>query len=125
MPFTFDLSEHLRETVKKLSKHDPRRCEIIYKKIKEIIESNEITINHYKNLRYSEPTKRVGSNYPEPTEVNSGFANRKNLVGSVYDLSDYKRVNIDKSFVLIFKVFRKENHILFERFEHHDRIYRK
>ena len=40
-----------------------------------------------------------------------------------HSLSDYKRVHIDKSFVLIFKVYRKEKHILFERFDHHDRIY--
>ncbi len=93
MPFTFDLSEHLRNTLGKLSKKDPQRSKIIYKKITEIIECNESTINHYKNLRH--------------------------------DLSDYKRVHIDKSFVLIFKVFRKENHNLFERFDHHDRIYKK
>jgi YafQ family addiction module toxin component len=42
-----------------------------------------------------------------------------------YDLSDYKRVHIDKSFVLIFKVFEKENFILFERIDHHDKIYKK
>lgn len=93
MPFTFDLSDHLRKTLEKLSKLDPRRSKIIYKKIKEIIGSDLVVIEHYKNLRH--------------------------------DLSDYKRVHIDKSFVLIFKVFKSEKHILFERFDHHDNIYKK
>jgi len=42
-----------------------------------------------------------------------------------HDLSDYKRVHIVKSFVLIFKVDKKEKHILFVRFDHHDRIYKR
>jgi len=93
MAFSFDLSDHLRKTLEKLSNKDPQRSMIIYKKIREIIESDGKSIDHYKNLRH--------------------------------DLSDYKRVHIDKSFVLIFRVFRKENHILFERFDHHDRIYKR
>jgi YafQ family addiction module toxin component len=40
------------------------------------------------------------------------------------ELSEYKRVHIDKSFVLIFKIFKKEKHILFERLDHHDRVYK-
>jgi YafQ family addiction module toxin component len=41
-----------------------------------------------------------------------------------HELSEYKRAHIDKSFVLIFKVFKKEKHILFERLDHHDKIYK-
>jgi len=41
-----------------------------------------------------------------------------------HELNEYKRAHIDKSFVLIFKVFKKENHILFERLDHHDKIYK-
>jgi YafQ family addiction module toxin component len=41
-----------------------------------------------------------------------------------YNLSDYKRVHIDKSFVLIFRIFEEENFILFERLDHHDNIYK-
>jgi YafQ family addiction module toxin component len=41
-----------------------------------------------------------------------------------HGLSDYRRVHIDRSFVLIFRVFKKEKHILFERLEHHDRVYK-
>lgn len=42
-----------------------------------------------------------------------------------YGFSDYKRVHIDKSFVLIFKVTKEKNFILFERLEHHNKIYGK
>jgi len=40
-----------------------------------------------------------------------------------YALSEYKRVHIDKSFVLIFKVNKNKNHILFDKLKHHDDIY--
>lgn len=41
-----------------------------------------------------------------------------------HDLSDCKRVHIDKSFVLLFKVYKKENFILFYKLDHHDNIYK-
>ena len=93
MPFSFDVSDNLREVLKKLSKKDNKRSKIIHKKIEQIVQSNEGEIEHYKNLKH--------------------------------DLSDYKRVHIDKSYVLIFRVFKSEKHILFHRFDHHDRIYKK
>jgi len=40
-----------------------------------------------------------------------------------HDLSDLKRVHIDKSFVLTFKVDITNNFILFVDFDHHDDIY--
>jgi len=40
-----------------------------------------------------------------------------------HDLSDYKRVHIDKSFVLVFQVIKQKNFILFVDFDHHDNIY--
>jgi len=89
--FSFDLSDSLRETLLKLSKKDKPRALIINKKIKEIVSQDEISIQHYKNLRH--------------------------------DLSDYKRVHIDKSFVLVFRVFLKERYISFEKFVHHDDAY--
>jgi YafQ family addiction module toxin component len=46
----------------------------------------------------------------------------KNLRGN---LKEYKRVHIDKSFVLLFKVFKKEKFILFDRFDHHDTIFKR
>lgn len=93
MTFTFDLSDNLREVLGKLAKKDSHRAELVYKKIRQIIESSEDGIEHYKNLRYG--------------------------------LSDYKRVHIDKSFVLIFKVLKKEKHIIFVRFDHHDNMYKR
>jgi len=42
-----------------------------------------------------------------------------------YGLSDYKRVHIDKSFVLLFKVDKNRNHILFYRLKHHSEVYKK
>ncbi|MFW6283439.1 MAG: addiction module toxin RelE [Minisyncoccales bacterium] len=41
------------------------------------------------------------------------------------DLKDYKRVHIDRSFVLIFKADISKNFILFVDFDHHDRIYKR
>jgi len=36
-----------------------------------------------------------------------------------------KRVHIDKSFVLVFSVNEKTKHIIFEEFDHHDKIYKQ
>lgn len=41
------------------------------------------------------------------------------------DLSDYKRVHIGKSFVLLFSVDFRNNIIYFVKFNHHDKIYKK
>lgn len=91
--FTFDLSDELRLVMRKLSKKDRKRAEIINGKIREIVGCDERSIEHYKNLKHN--------------------------------LSDYKRVHIDSSFVLFFQVFRKEKHVLFVRLEHHDDAYRR
>jgi len=40
-----------------------------------------------------------------------------------YDLKEYKRVHIDKSFVLLFKVYKEKNMIYFWRLKHHDEAY--
>ena len=90
--FDFNFSDELKIIIKKLIKKDKKKVEIINKKIKEIINSDNQSINHYKNLRN--------------------------------DLKDYKRVHIEKSFVLVFKVDIQNNFILFADFDHHDKIYR-
>ncbi|HNV01485.1 MAG TPA: addiction module toxin RelE [archaeon] len=41
------------------------------------------------------------------------------------ELKEYKRVHIMKSFVLLFKVYKEKNFILFDKFSHHDEIYEK
>ena len=50
--FEFDLSDELKLILRKLSKKDPKKVEIINKKIKEIIHSDYQSIDHYKNLRH-------------------------------------------------------------------------
>ena len=50
------------------------------------------------------------------------IAHYKNLR---HDLKDFKRVHIDSSFVLVFKVDVPSNFILFADFDHHDKIYKK
>ncbi len=93
MPLTFNLSDGLKKTIKVFAKKDKKTCETLENKIKQIVSSDETTIEHYKNLRYG--------------------------------MSDYKRVHISKSFVLIFKVDKTQNHIIFEKLDHHDNIYKK
>ncbi len=93
MPFSFSLSEELKTKIKVLAKKDSKTAAILNKKIKQIISSDEITIRHYKNLRY--------------------------------ELKQYKRAHVAKSFVLLFKVFKEEKFILFDKFGHHDDIYKK
>lgn len=90
--FNFNLSDELKLIIKKLNRKDKKKVEIINKKIKEIINSDNQSIDHYKNLRQN--------------------------------LKDYKRVHIEKSFVLTFKVDKTKNFILFTDFDHHDEIYK-
>lgn len=89
--FNFNLTDELKLIIKKLVKKDKKKVEIINKKIKQIINCDKDSIEHYKNLRYN--------------------------------LKGYKRVHIQDSFVLTFKVDLKNNFILFTDFDHHDRIY--
>lgn len=91
--FNFDLTDELRFIIQKLCKKDRKRVEIINKKIKQVINCDSTSIQHYKNLKYN--------------------------------LKDFKRVHIDISFVLVFKVDIQKNHILFVDFDHHDNIYKK
>jgi len=93
MPFKYDFSDELEETLAKLYKKDRKRYEAIMKKAEEISSRDSDTIEFYKNLRHEE--------------------------------KEYKRVHIDKSFVLLFKVFKEKNFILFDRFDHHDNIYKR
>ena len=91
--FDFDFTDELKLIIKKLVKKDKKKVEIINKKVKEIINSNNDSINYYKNLRH--------------------------------ELSGYKRVHINRNFVLVFKVDLSSNFILFVDFDHHDNVYKK
>lgn len=42
-----------------------------------------------------------------------------------YDLKEYKHVHIDKSFVLLFKVYKEKNMIYFWKLKHHGDIFKK
>lgn len=42
-----------------------------------------------------------------------------------YNLKEYKHVHIDKSFVLLFKVDKEDNFILFAKLGHHDDFFKK
>ena len=89
--FEFDISDELKLKIRKLLKKDKKKVEIINKKIKEIINNDNGSIDRYKNLRY--------------------------------DLKHLKRVHIDQHFVLVFKIDKSKNFILFEDFDHHDNVY--
>jgi len=52
----------------------------------------------------------------------TGIDHYKNLK---YNLKTLKRVHIDRHFVLSFRVFKDENFILFENFDHHDKSYKR
>ena len=55
--------------------------------------------------------------------VNNDAETIKRYKNLRYDLSDLKRVHIDVSFVLTFKVDLANNFILFYDFDHHDKVY--
>lgn len=87
----FSIEENLHRVLKKISKKDKKRYEIIWNKITAVI--NCLEVEHYKNLRAP--------------------------------LQDFKRVHIDKSFVLVFKYDKANDKIIFYDFDHHDKIYAK
>lgn len=49
--FRYIISEELNLKINKLLKKDKKKADIIYKKIKQIINSDSESINHYKNLK--------------------------------------------------------------------------
>lgn len=51
--FDFKISDRLQFKLDKLSKKDKKKSEIIDKKLCEIIECTQESIQHYKNLKYN------------------------------------------------------------------------
>ena len=51
MPFSFGISNEVKTAIKVLAKRDKKTVEMLNKKIKQIINSDETTTEHYKNLR--------------------------------------------------------------------------
>ena len=84
--------------------------------------SDELKIKIRKLLKkYPKKIKIINKKIKEITNHNLETIDRyKNLRN---DLKEYKRVHIDKHFVLTFKVNKKDNFILFEDFDHHDKVY--
>ncbi len=52
MVFNFDISNELKAIIIKLEKRDKKIAKRVNKKIKEIMNCDITTINHYKNLKY-------------------------------------------------------------------------
>lgn len=50
--FNFNITDELKAIIEKLAKKDKKRAEIINKKIRQIINSDNASIRHYKNLKY-------------------------------------------------------------------------
>jgi YafQ family addiction module toxin component len=50
--FNFNLSDELKSIIEKLVKKDKKRVEIIHKKIKQIVNSDPTSVQHYKNLKH-------------------------------------------------------------------------
>lgn len=90
MTLPFEISPPLQNILDKLGRRDRKLAVAVRKKIDQIIDLDETTILHFKNLRH--------------------------------DMSRLKRVQI-KSFVLTFRL--EWGTVLFEDFDHHDRIYEK
>ncbi len=51
MPFEFSFSKKLSESINKLAKKDKKLAESLSKKINQIINLDEESINHFKNLK--------------------------------------------------------------------------
>lgn len=50
--FSFDFTDELKLKIRKLVRKDKKKVDIINKKVKEIVNNDLDTIDHYKNLRY-------------------------------------------------------------------------
>lgn len=58
--FNYSLSDLLKVKINRLIRKDKSKSEILYKKIKEIVNSDIDSIKHYKNLKYElKQLKRV------------------------------------------------------------------
>ncbi|PIU02995.1 MAG: addiction module toxin RelE [Candidatus Diapherotrites archaeon CG09_land_8_20_14_0_10_32_12] len=69
-------------------------------------------------IKHEEILKKIGEIINQTPETINHYKNLR------HNLSDRKRVHIGKNFVLTFKVFLKENFILFVNFDHGDNIYK-
>ena len=60
MSFDYDFSTKLKSIIEKLKRKSPKRVEMIRKKVMQIINSDEFSIEHFKNLKHDlKKEKRV------------------------------------------------------------------
>jgi YafQ family addiction module toxin component len=88
MDYILDIKPSLMKTFRKIAKKDPRKVEIIMKKVDEILRNP----HRYKNLRSP--------------------------------LEDWKRIHVDKHFVLCYSINEEEKVVTLEDYDHHDNIYK-
>ncbi|MEK6834895.1 MAG: addiction module toxin RelE [Nanoarchaeota archaeon] len=66
-------------------------------------------------------SKQLEIIYKRIDEIRQNPQHYKNLRSP---LQDYKRVHIDKSFVLIFSVDENAKNVIIEYYDHHDNVYK-
>ena len=79
--------------------------------------SNKFSKNSIKKKKYERILKKI--------EEIVNCLDVKHYKNLRYELSEFKRVHIDKSFVLVFKYKKSYKKIVFYDFDHHDKIYSK
>ncbi|MEA2003616.1 MAG: addiction module toxin RelE [archaeon] len=86
-------------------------------------EYSEILVKKLKKLKkrnfaqYSIIMKKIDDVKQKATSNPEHYKNLR------YDLSDFKRVHIDKHFVLTFRINKTEKIVSFIDYDHHDNIY--
>ena len=58
MPFEYDILPGLKEKILKLQKKDRQLADMLYKKIRQIVNLEENSIEHFKNLKYGLSDKK-------------------------------------------------------------------
>ena len=86
--YTLYTRPHLDKIFHQLEKKNPKKLDIIFKKVEVLV----LDPHRYKNLRRP--------------------------------LNHWKRVHIDKHFILTFSIDEKTKTITLEDYDHHDKIYR-
>lgn len=89
MIYTLYYRPNIDKIFRNLAKKNPKKLEIISKKLEKIVQNP----HRYKNLRYP--------------------------------LNNWKRVHIDRHFVLTFSIDEDTKTVILEDYEHHEKIYKR
>lgn len=76
-----------------------------------------------RKLSKKDPTRVAILNNKIKEVISNDAASIDRYKNCRYGLKECKRVHIDKSFVLLFRVYKEKNMIYFWRLRHHDEIY--